>query len=146
MFNMIVAVISIALIAVMAVAGIWYGGSTYTSQTQKTQYTTMVNAASQIKGAMEIHRVRTGLYPTGVADEGAGITATQDMLINLTTQEYLSSVPDGKWIVDGGFIKATMADEAACERANMFAGFTLECPTCDDPTRADYPACSTTTP
>jgi hypothetical protein len=143
MFNLVVAVISIALIAVMAVAGLWYGGSTFTAQTQKTEYATMANAASQIKGAMEIYRAKNGMYPTGVADEGAGITVTDDMLSSLAAESYLSGVPEGEWIIGSGYIQRTIEDEAACARANMFAGFTEECPACDDPTRVDYPACAT---
>lgn len=144
MFNLIVAVISIALIAVMAVAGIFYAGSAFSNQTQKTEYATIANAASQIKGAMEIYRSQTGMYPAGIPDEGADVSSTDALLSYLTAKSYLSSVPSGDWVIGSGYIQRSIEDEAACGRTNLFAGFTSECPSCSDPTRVDFPACTIT--
>jgi hypothetical protein len=57
MFNLIVAVISIALIAAMAAASIFYGGSAFSSGTAQAQATTLINNGQQIGGAQQLYMI-----------------------------------------------------------------------------------------
>lgn len=57
MFNLIVAVISIALIAAMAAASIFYGGEAFSESTAQAQASTLVNNGQQISGAQQLHMI-----------------------------------------------------------------------------------------
>jgi len=57
MFNLIVAVISIALIAAMAAASIFYGGEAFSQSTAQAQASTLVNNGQQISGAQQLHMI-----------------------------------------------------------------------------------------
>jgi len=57
MFNLIVAVISIALIAAMAAASIFYGGSAFGEGTAKAQASTLINNGQQISGGQQLYMI-----------------------------------------------------------------------------------------
>lgn len=57
MFNLIVAVISIALIAAMAAASIFYGGSAFGEGTAKAQASTLINNGQQVSGAQQLYMI-----------------------------------------------------------------------------------------
>ena len=57
MFNLIVAVISIALIAAMAAASIFYGGTAFGEGTAKAQASTLINNGQQISGAQQLYMI-----------------------------------------------------------------------------------------
>jgi len=57
MFNLIVAVISIALIAAMAAASIFYGGAAFGSGTAQAQASTPINNGQQISGAQQLYMI-----------------------------------------------------------------------------------------
>jgi hypothetical protein len=60
MFQLIVAVISIALVAALALASIFYGGAAFTRSQLKAQVTTMINQAQQISGAATLYKTDKG--------------------------------------------------------------------------------------
>ena len=57
MFNLIVAVISIALIAAMAAASIFYGGEAFGSGTAQAQASTLINNGQQVGGAQQLYMI-----------------------------------------------------------------------------------------
>lgn len=94
MFQLIVAVISIALVAALALASIFYGGEAFTRSQLKAQVTTMINQAQQLSGA-------STLYKT---DKGGATAATAE---DLKVAGYLAEVPKapskitvGSWGLD----------------------------------------------
>lgn len=80
MFNLIVAVISIALIAAMAAASIFYGGEAFSSSTAKAQASTLVNNGQQISGAQQLHQI---------ANSGN----REFVVTNLVAEDYLQALP-----------------------------------------------------
>jgi len=78
MFNLIVAVLSIALIGITAGAAIFYGGDAFTSQGNNAQATALISAGGQIAGAQQLHitergqanRVADLVAPGGLIDTG----------------------------------------------------------------------------
>ena len=70
MFNLIVAVLSIALIGLTAGAAIFYGGDAFTSQGSNAQASALISAGGQIAGAQQLHITERG-QPNRVADLGA---------------------------------------------------------------------------
>jgi hypothetical protein len=80
MFNLIITVISIALVAALALASIYYGGPALSKGSAKATAATLVNQGQQISGANTMYAQENG---------GADAAALSD----LQTAEYLSSVP-----------------------------------------------------
>jgi hypothetical protein len=79
MFNLIVAVISIALIAAMAAASIFYGGAAFGSGTAQAQASTLVNNGQQISGAQQLYMI-----------DNSGNRAND---IDILTPTYLQALP-----------------------------------------------------
>jgi len=79
MFNLIVAVISIALIAAMAAASIFYGGAAFGSGTAQAQASTLVNNGQQISGAQQLYMI-----------DNSGNRANN---IDVLTPAYLQALP-----------------------------------------------------
>lgn len=80
MFSLIITVISIALVAVLAVASIYYGGSAMSQGTAKANASTLVNHGQQLNGANAMFKNDNG------GSDAGGITA-------LVTAQYLSAAP-----------------------------------------------------
>jgi hypothetical protein len=96
MFNLIAVVFSIVLVLVLGVAGLYYGGDAYSTKTQETDFAEIVNGASQIKAAMELFKVRNGVYPGGVENQALGVSATDELIDRLVAQDYLSPAGSGR--------------------------------------------------
>ena len=80
MFSLIVSIISIALVAVLAAASIYYGGDAFTKGSAKALASTVVTQAQQISSAHTLYK----------NDEGGSAAANVDALV---TGKYLASVP-----------------------------------------------------
>ncbi len=80
MFSLIITVISIALVAVLAVASIYYGGSAMSQGTAKANASTLVNHGQQLNGANAMYKNDNG--GTDVAS-----------VAGLVTGNYLSAEP-----------------------------------------------------
>lgn len=107
MFQLIVAIISIALIAALAAASIFYGGSAFTDSSLKANVTTLVNGGQQISGAQAIYKT-----------DNAGAPAL--LLSDLTLDgEYLAAAPTPANIASGPWSLSTDGTHAVI---NLTAG------------------------
>ncbi|MDW9478742.1 hypothetical protein GOB57_08495 [Sinorhizobium meliloti] len=79
MFQLIVAVIAIALVIALTLASIFYGGEAFTRSSLKANVAAMVNQAQQISGAHT-------LYKTDFAKDAPSLVA-------LEQNEYLAEIP-----------------------------------------------------
>jgi type II secretory pathway pseudopilin PulG len=79
MFSLIITIISIALVAALALATLYYGGSSWTRGNAAASAATLTNQGQQIRGAMELYYSKNSAYPASL-DE-------------LVTGEYLKTVP-----------------------------------------------------
>ncbi|MBY3433141.1 hypothetical protein HFN89_02960 [Rhizobium laguerreae] len=79
MFQLIVAVIAIALVIALTLASIFYGGEAFTRSSLKANVAAMVNQAQQISGAHT-------LYKTDYAKDAPSLQALADT-------KYLSEIP-----------------------------------------------------
>lgn len=69
MFNLLVTVISIALVAVLALAGLWFGGDIYTAQQSRVAAQTLTAQATQIYAASQIYYTdHSGSWPATTQD------------------------------------------------------------------------------
>ncbi|WP_019583809.1 hypothetical protein [Thioalkalivibrio sp. ALE16] len=116
MFSLIITIISIALVAALAVATLYFGGSAFTEGTTQANASGVINQAQQIGGASTLYTVRNA----GDHPEDVEILATED---------YLSSIPalaaniGGSWAMgDEGFVSNVILSEAVCGAINVEAG------------------------
>ena len=79
MFSLIVTIISIALVAALALATLYYGGAAFNKSSAMVEATRLTNQATQLQGAAELYRADRGAYPRNIED--------------LVTHNYLKSIP-----------------------------------------------------
>ena len=116
MFSLIITIISIALVAALAVATIYYGGDAFNQGTTKAKASTIVNQAQQVAGANTLFKSNTGSFAGTVSD--------------LVSQAYLGSAPvsadlDVTYAVSPtNVVTATLKSTAGeiCKQVNVIAG------------------------
>lgn len=143
MFNLIVTIISIALVAVLAIASIYYGGSAFNKGADEATVARIINEGSQIKGAAQLYSL----------DNGGSAPADIDVL--LVDKKYLNGKPAGNWNVSAQYAispvgsTATPAEAAAalsqCNAINAKLGHDLPAPpACDAVAWQDKQVCCET--
>ncbi|MHB1666108.1 hypothetical protein [Thiomonas sp.] len=95
MFALIITIISIALVAALAIASIYYGGTAFTSGSAQAQASTIVNQAQQISAG-------TTLYEN---DNGGSAPAS----ITALTPTYLQAIPTPPTSASGPYALGTNA-------------------------------------
>ncbi len=116
MFSLIITIISIALVAALALATLYFGGDAFNQGSAKAAAATVVNQAQQINGANTLHFLDEQVYATDVAA--------------LVTGEYLASAPNPGNIsesdyaldVNTGSITLDGVPTAVCDAVNEQAG------------------------
>lgn len=148
MFNLIITIISIALVAVLAVATIYYGGSVWSKQGEEAAATRVLNEAAQVKGAVELYR----------NDHAGSAPADLDALV----PQYLKNIPASSassWTVVGQYAVTTIGPSVAgagvtasdveaalnsCKKVNEKLGLGSQVFSCDNPTVANVQVCCDT--
>ena len=130
MFSLIITIISIALVAALAVATLYYGGEAFTKNDTKAKALKVVNGGAQINGAVELYKAQKGQVP-----------ATLDELVDA---KLLKSIPEGTWALGDDYIVASGLSELQCKEANRQLGFTGPIPACDTPDVTGKTACCST--
>jgi len=142
MFNLIVTIIAIALVAVLAIASIYYGGNVFNSGKKDGDVVRVMNEGAQIKGAAQLYTEHAGTPPTSI----------DDLTLN---GRYLRSAPSGAWNVSAqyaispvGTTGSAAADAAAldqCNAINKKLGYSLSAPpSCSDTAWSDKQVCCQT--
>jgi len=126
MFQLIVAVIAIMLVAIMVLASLWWGGYIFTDSKIRAEYAQNMNSAAQIEGAMQ-------LYYNDNASHVPGANSAE-RLQHLLSTNYLKEIPAGEWVVDADTLYKPIRDLQYCADMNRIAGFNIE-----DPEVADAP-------
>ena len=116
MFSLIITIISIALVAALAVATIYYGGDAFNQGTTKAKASTIVNQAQQVAGANTLFKSNTGSFAATVSD--------------LVSNAYLGSAPvsadlDVTYAIGtNNLVTATLKSTAGeiCKQINVIAG------------------------
>lgn len=81
MFSLIITIISIALVAALAIASIYYGGSAFSQGSAKAAASTVVSQAQQVSAANVLY-----------ANDNSGSNAAG--VATLVTDNYLASAPN----------------------------------------------------
>ena len=110
MFSLIITVISIALVAALAVSTLYFGGDAFNAGSDKAKAATIVNQAQQIDGANTIFRLDTGALASDLADDLVPeyLASTPQVNDNISSNSY-SLAADGTITLDT--VTATVCDE-----------------------------------
>jgi hypothetical protein len=113
MFSLIITIISIALVAALAVATIYYGGSAFTQGTAKATASAFVAAGQQVSGALVLY-----------ANDNGGARADMSML---KAGNYLAAAPVVSKLpltIDPttNVVTASLVSDAVCDALNSAAG------------------------
>ena len=114
MFSLIITIISIALVAALAVASIYYGGNAFTKGGDSAKAAQYINEGQQISGAVTL------------ANADAAVHAAQ---ADLVTGQYLTQViSDYSTDTSGSFVStpsvAGAVSASVCDAVNKKAGLT----------------------
>lgn len=165
MFQLIVAVVGVALVVILAIIAIWVGGPAFTSSGERALFTTYFNQGTQIEGALKLYNANNGGLPmtVDVADPDDEVESSRAALEKLINEQYLTHAPDinnsveeGVWIIDGTNIYRALgsdAPEGQCRRLNEFVGKNTSqldavnaswdgCPPCGEDAYSDWPGCT----
>lgn len=114
MFSLIITIISIALVAALALATIYYGGSAFSRGGDAAKASQLINEGQQINGAFALAR----------ADAQASGSAAPAALVDLVNGNYLAQVPAG-WTLGAttfaGSVVATVSP-SVCAEVNKKGG------------------------
>lgn len=125
MFSLLITILSIALVAVLAVATIYYGGPAYQNSQAQAQVARVLNEGQQLDASLTLYRNQTGMAASSFED--------------VVSAGYLASVPEG-WEISEGYTFRAEPSEDACLAANRKQGVDLV-PECSDSDYADRPIC-----
>lgn len=138
MFQLILGVIALTVVAAITAATVFYGGDSFTDSASKAEYLKHKNASVQIEAALKIKQATTS---DGIS------TATVDSLVS---DGILKSRPIGEsvnWAISNGLILKELTDEESCMIVNSGAPNGKKvchvCGTIDD-TNDNLPACNCT--
>ncbi len=117
MFSLIITIISIALVAALAVATIYYGGSAFSSGSAKAVAATIVSNAQQVTGANVLYaNDNSGAYASSIATLVPTYLASQPVPpANGATAYALSS---------SNVFTATVANQQVCSAIDATVGLT----------------------
>jgi hypothetical protein len=86
MFSLIITIISIALVAAIAVATLYYGGTQFSQGTAKATADQIISAAQQIAGA-------NTLYANNLGGGAYDVAGTLGGISDLKAQGFLNAIP-----------------------------------------------------
>lgn len=132
MFQLIIAVIAIALVLLLTLAAIWFGGDVYDESKARADYARNVNSATQIEAAMQLYYHDKSFDPPG---------EDMTLLNNLKDWGYLATLPEGDWKVNTESLYKPIEVQTVsqCKSMNRAAGFDVSilpaayegCPPCN---------------
>lgn len=108
MFSLIITIISIALVAALALATLYYGGEAFNEGRAKAEAAKLKNHGQQLLGAADLFRLEKGRYPNNVPE--------------LVSEGYLSSVPVAKSPVNQALAAEEWVMPTAQEPVFVFTG------------------------
>jgi len=131
MFSLIITLISIALVAALALATLYYGGQAFTDGSTRAEVAKVLQERTQVSGALTLYKANHGGYPSGTSEEIAA---------ELISKEYLKQIPAGAWEFRNDFTVRTNMAAEVCLSVNQKAGVN-EVPSCSSPAYAGQTIC-----
>lgn len=134
MFSLVITIISIALVAALALATLYYGGIAFNKGADTAEAAKLVQEANQVAGAFELYRVEKGGLPTG----------TEADIKNAIVQGgYLKQWPQGDWSLKTDYAVKVVKTEEQCLALNKSLGLdSTSVPSCASVTVGKTVCCS----
>jgi type II secretory pathway pseudopilin PulG len=136
MFSLIIAIVSILLVGALALATVYYGGTSFLMGSERAQIARVMNEGSQVEGAIRLFRVEQGRLPE-----------SPDELTD-PNHQYLQALPTGsgeleasKFQFGDDYVFAAVSDAKVCEAINAKMGIEGAVPMCSDPSVAGTKVC-----
>lgn len=135
MFSLVITLISVALVSVLAVTAIFYGGHSWTTGMAKTKAAQLSSEADQLIAAVNLFRVDNKRLPTSLAE----LTAAG---------KYLTSVPPSGWEGSSTFFQFAREDldKDICLAFNAKRGIPFVPPCSDELYRSTVVCCEAPPP
>jgi len=114
MFSLIITIISIALVALLALATLYYGGNAFNRGSAGAQAARLINEGQQVNGAVALYK----------ADRAAGNTSAAEKLSDLVSA-YMSQVPssfNGNTKLADNKVTVENMNTEVCNEVNKRAG------------------------
>lgn len=120
MFSLIISIISIALVAALAAATVYFGGAAFNKGSAGADASTFINGAQQVGGAFTLASADNNLKATNtVADLQTGLgTPAQVYLAQVPTYKGTSLALD---TTDKNYVKLQVTDQVCAEINNRAA-------------------------
>lgn len=134
MFSLIITILSIFLVAALALATLYYGGNTFDKYFSSATTSQYLAEGTQVQGAIELFKADTGALPTGTNEE------IQQKLLDAG---YLTAWPTGAWELRNDLVVRTNLSQGACEAVNTKLSITVV-PVCGDAAYAGRSVCCVT--
>lgn len=116
MFSLIITIISIGLVAVLALATLYYGGESFMKGHREADNARIIQEGAQISGAFELYKTdNNGDLPAGTAAQ------IQQQLLD---KGYLKSWPGAKWDLKTDYAVREVASVEQCVALNKKMGYT----------------------
>jgi type II secretory pathway pseudopilin PulG len=133
MFSLIITIVSIALVAVLALATIYYGGSSLAKSTKTADNAKLLQQGQQLLAALMLYNADNGAYPSGTSSE------IESLLIS---KNYLTSAPSTAWTFNNGSVSVSSATLSldSCTALNQSLGIS-GIPSCTDTTYQNKAVC-----
>lgn len=113
MFSLIITIFSIALVAGLAVSGIYFLGDSFNTGTSQASVSTILNQSQQIAAAADIYRSQNlGTYPDELDDL---TTAFLQSIPTLPNTYFTDEEAGGGWAVDDTNLQLTGLKTGLCE-------------------------------
>lgn len=135
MFSLIIIIIAVALVAMVALSSLYYGGTAMNEGTDKAATSRFLSEGTQIQAALQLYRVdHDDTLPTGTVDEIKQI---------LLDGHYLKSWPNNTWTLVNDYAVRTDLSTQACLDLNAKLGVST-IPSCSDPAFSNRNLCCQT--
>lgn len=133
MFALIITIVSIALVAALALATLYYGGTAINRGGERADAAKILQEGNQLSGALELYKADHGGFPVGTSEQ------IRDQLL---ASNYLKAYPASGWEFRNDYAVRTGLSETACQTLNNSMGITT-IPSCTDPAFKGRTICCT---
>jgi hypothetical protein len=117
MFSLIITIVAVVLVAVLALATVYFGGSAFREGHAQATAATLVNESQQLRAAFDVYLAQQGSLPTGTSDQ---ISA------QLVASQTLKALPTANWTFESGSAVVKGLPDSVCIAMNKKLGYNSE--------------------
>lgn len=132
MLNLIITVISIALVAVLAAASVFYGGKAWSEGSVSASASHLISSAQQVAAGITLYNNNQAAMPPSIVAAAGSPVSVSSVIGNLTLEGIMTSVPSLPNNVDDfnvqivsstdRQVQATIYSQDICLKVNDRAG------------------------